>query len=226
MSYLYDVILADPAWPFETYSDKGKGRSPERHYRTMSIEEIANLKVEPLAAENCALFLWSVKWLPLSVYDHVADAWGFRYASRAFTWIKLTRRSGDHHTGNGYYTRSQVETCYLYVRGSMPVSDRGVGELIYAPAREHSEKPQEQYRKIERLYPREDRHYLELFARARRPGWDVWGNEVESDVALEGWLPAGSQPGASRLPAVPPEMALRDPIATNGDSSGEARRGK
>lgn len=188
----YDIILVDPPWPFETYSDKGRSRSPK--YLTMPVEKIAALSVGSLAAENCALFLWGVKWLPLSVYDHVAEAWGFRYATRAFTWVKLAPKSGNHRSGNGYYTRSQVETCYLYIRGSMPVSDRGVAELIYSPLPpEHSRKPEEQYRRIERLYPKEgypDRRYLELFARRTRPGWDVWGNEVESNVELAGWQPA------------------------------------
>jgi N6-adenosine-specific RNA methylase IME4 len=187
----YDIILADPAWPFETYSDKGKSRSPEKYYPTMPIEQIAALRVEPLTADNCALFLWTVKWLPLGVYDYVAGCWGFRYATRAFTWIKLAPRSGNHRAGNGYYTRSQVETCYLYVRGSMPVTDRGVAELIYSPLpKEHSRKPEEQYSRIERLYPVEScPARLELFARRRRAGWDVWGNEVKSDIELAGWLP-------------------------------------
>lgn len=185
----YDVILADCPWPFETYSDKGKGKSPEKYYQTMPISEIAGLKVAPLTADNCALFLWSVKWLPLRVYDFVANSWGFRYGSRALTWIKLSK-SGGHRYGNGYYTRSQVEVCYLYIKGSMPVADRGVPELIYSPLpKEHSRKPEEQYSRIERLYP--NRRYLELFARRTRLGWTSIGNGIDGRDIRESLVELG-----------------------------------
>lgn len=85
--------------------------------------------------------------------------------------------------GMGYYTRSNSEPCLLGVRGKPPKPfDRGILSLIYAPVREHSRKPDEQYGKIERLYPQGP--YLEMFARRPRPGWQVWGNEVESTVEI------------------------------------------
>ena len=64
----------------------------------------------------------------------------------------------------------------------MPVAVKDVQALIYSPVREHSRKPDEQYGKIERLYP--DMNYLELFARRKREGWHSWGNEIESDISL------------------------------------------
>jgi N6-adenosine-specific RNA methylase IME4 len=76
----------------------------------------------------------------------------------------------------GYYTRQQTELCLLATRGKPAVRDRGVRQLIIAPRREHSRKPDEQYERIERLV---DGPYLEMFARQKWPGWDSWGNEVE-----------------------------------------------
>jgi N6-adenosine-specific RNA methylase IME4 len=185
----YDVILADPPWRFQTWSDNGKGRSPERHYPCMSIEDICRLPVEAIAAENCALFLWYTKPLALGTDgiapepQRVIEAWGFRYATMAWTWVKLNPSGMGVHMGTGYYTRGSVEFCALAVRGIMPVAARDEVDVLMAPVREHSRKPDEQYGKIERLYP--NARYVELFARQRRPGWDAWGNEVKSSIALE-----------------------------------------
>lgn len=134
-----------------------------------------------------------------SAVPRVLDAWGFSYRSRAFTWVKTNKlgfitlakllRSGTPREvveyiqkglwfmGNGYYSRANDEVCLLAVRGRMPVSDRGVRSLIVSPIREHSRKPEEQYERIERLYPREIK--IELFARRMRPGWVTLGNEID-----------------------------------------------
>lgn len=75
------------------------------------------------------------------------------------------------------------EPCLLATKGKiLRVEDRGIQSVILSPIQEHSRKPDDQYRKIEALYP--GRKYLELFARRRRPGWDVFGNEVEGSISL------------------------------------------
>lgn len=143
--------------------------------------DILELPVAELAAENCALFLWAT-WPMIFEAPRVMNAWGFTYRTNAFTWIKSKKNGTGFFMGMGYYTRANDEPCLLGVRGRMPVADRGVLGLIYAPVRGHSQKPEEQYEKIERLYP--GMRYIELFARTRRPGWDAWGNEIESDIEL------------------------------------------
>ena len=176
----YGVILADPPWSFKVWDkDTGNGRSAESHYSTMTTDDIKSLA--PPCAANCALFMWGV-WPSLPDAFDVIDAWGFTYKTIAWTWAKLTRSSMGFHTGMGYYTRANTEPCLLAVRGNMPVAVHDVLSLIVSPVREHSRKPDEQYGKIERLYP--DVPKLELFARRPRDGWDVWGNEVESTVEL------------------------------------------
>lgn len=175
----YDIILADPPWRFESWTAAGTGRSAEQHYPTMHYDELAKLHIPRQV--NQALFLWAV-WPMLSEALDLIGAWGFSYRTIAWVWIKAKSSGFGFHTGLGYYTRANTEPCLLAVRGKMPVARHDIQALIYAPVKEHSRKPADQYRKIEALYP--DCSYLELFARQKRDGWDAWGNEVESDIHL------------------------------------------
>jgi len=180
----YSVILADPPW---SYQDIGMDwqpskeqepyyRSVKNHYGVMGIEDICALPIHELADDNCALFLW-ITWPHIFFAQEVMNAWGFRYRALAWVWAKLNPTGMGFHTGMGWYTRGNSEPCLLAIKGSMPPANRDVQSLIVTPVREHSRKPDEQYGKIERLYP--DVSKLELFARQQQPGWDVWGNEVE-----------------------------------------------
>ncbi len=182
MSDKYDVILADPPWHFQNWSGKpGEMRGEKKHggaqshYPTMDIDEICSMKIP--AQKNSVLFLWAC-WPLLPEAMKTIDAWGFKYKTIAWVWVKAKKSGFGFHFGMGYYTRSNTEPCLLATRGKLPSPEnRKIQALIYYPVREHSRKPDDQYRKIESLYP--DRKYLELFARRDRPGWDVWGNEVE-----------------------------------------------
>lgn len=195
---MYDVILADPPWSFKVWNrDTGNGRSAESHYPTMSLDDICGLPIEKLANKNCVLFMWAV-WPSIFDAEKVINAWGFKYKALGFEWWKLNRlwknsvlpmHFNDYKFlerlfffGMGYYTRTNSEPCLLATRGSMPVAAHNERNFIISPVREHSRKPDEQYGKIERLYPNTKK--LELFARHERPGWDSWGNEVEG-ITLE-----------------------------------------
>ena len=178
----YSVIVADPPWQFKVWNrDTGQGRSAEAHYRTMTIADICAMPIPDLAEKNCALFLWCV-WP--SIFDFVPRllaAWGFKYKTCAFMWVKAKKSGMGHFTGMGYYTRANSEPCLLAVRGSMPVVSHSVSQIVYSPVRKHSQKP-DVYDLIERLYPAGKR--LELFARQPWPGWDRWGNEVEGGIDM------------------------------------------
>ncbi len=177
----YGVILADPPFSFRCYSKKGEGRAPQAHYDCMSIEELKCLPVSHLAAENCALFLW----VPVPFLQRgfeLIDAWGFTYSTVGYFWAKIKKTVdpaclsvADFPMGTGYWTRANVEICLLAKKGRPTRLAKDVRELIIAPRREHSRKPDEVYDRIERLV---DGPYIELFARQRWPGWDAWGNEV------------------------------------------------
>jgi N6-adenosine-specific RNA methylase IME4 len=142
----------------------------------MSLEDICRIPISDLAADNCALFLWAV-WPSIFDAKTVIDAWGFTYKTKAWTWIKANKNGMGYFTGMGFYTRANDEPCLLAVKGRMPVAVHDELALIYSPVRRHSQKPDEQYGKIERLYP--GHSYIELFARRPRPVWESVGNGID-----------------------------------------------
>lgn len=171
----YDVILADPPWKFRTYSAKGHGKSPERHYSTMTLDEICAMPVREVTDRNAVLFMWCT-WPTIFQAQRVIEAWGFHYSGLAWEWLKYNPKTGKYAFAGGYGTRKNVEPCLLARRGKMGVQDRSVRDFILAPRREHSRKPDEQYDRIERMFPGTRR--LELFARQQWPGWNAWGNQT------------------------------------------------
>lgn len=177
----YRVIYADPPWTFATYSDRGKGRSAEAHYDTLDLAAIKALPVARWAAPDCVLMLWATDpLLPRAL--EVIQAWGFRYKTVGFVWAKLNKGRGrllfsqaDFFTGMGFWTRANPELCLLATRGKPKRQSGAVRRLLIAPRREHSRKPDEAHERIEQLCPGP---YLEMFARASRPGWDSWGMQA------------------------------------------------
>jgi N6-adenosine-specific RNA methylase IME4 len=113
----YGVILADPPWRFETWSARGRGRSPK--CSTMPIDEIVALPAAELAAPDCALFLWAV-WPTMPAAFRVIEAWGFRFKTCAFCWLKADpdRCPIRPSIGLGYWTRANSEVCLLATRGT------------------------------------------------------------------------------------------------------------
>lgn len=174
---LYKTIYADPPW-----EERGGGkivRGANRHYPLMKLDDILALPVSQLAEPNCHLYLWVTNGFLPSGFK-VMEAWGFRYVT-CITWAK-------DRFGIGQYFRGQTEQLLFGVRGMLPykVSEetgkRMQGTtLITAPRQEHSQKPEEARQMIEKV---SYGPFLELFARHKAPGWDVWGNEVQSDVVM------------------------------------------
>lgn len=178
----YDVILADPPWRYSDNIDNHpKRRTATKHYPTMKLKDICNLPVKNLVNKNCALFLW-VTWPTIQNSFDVISSWGFEYKTIAWVWVKMNKSGFGYFYGTGYYARANTEPCLLAIKGSMPPVAKNVQSLIAAPIMEHSKKPYDQYSKINRLYPNAKK--LELFARRPVDGWDVWGNEVNSNVEL------------------------------------------
>lgn len=181
----YKLIYADPPWQFLTYSDKGRGKAPDKHYGLMSYEDIKSLDVRSIAAGDCVLFLW-VTWWALKEGLDVIERWGFDYSCCGFNWIKQNRKSDSLFMGLGKWTRNNSEVCLIGKRGS-PLKlkkSHKVREVIVSRREEHSKKPEEAYVRLEELFGRVNR--IELFARARRKDWDAWGNEVGFDADLGG----------------------------------------
>lgn len=177
----YKVIYADPPWHYRVWSKKGDGRSAEAHYPTMNLEDIKMLPVAQIADRDAALFLW-VTFPLLQEAWSVMKAWGFTYKSVAFVWIKQNRKSNALFWGMGYWTRANAEICLLATRGHPKRVAKNVHQVIFSHIEEHSKKPDEARRRIEQLMG--DVPRIELFARRTSPGWDVWGNEVQSDISF------------------------------------------
>lgn len=179
----FKFIAADPAWDFASNSKDKPGRNPRRHYECMSLREIAALPVEAHAADNSLLGLWIIgPLLAIGAHIPIMRAWGFQPTAMGFTWIKLNPNSSrnfftqsDVFSGPGFTTRKNAEFVVFGKRGRSVREDAGVNEVIISAVRDHSQKPEEFYERMERYTsgPR-----LELFARQDRPGWTCRGDQV------------------------------------------------
>lgn len=169
----FGVLYVDPPWTYATYSDKGKDRSPD--YETMSLKSLMALPVGELAADDCALLLWAVMPSLPDAFELI-KAWGFAYSTVAFVWVKQNKSDAMPSVGMGYFTRSNAELCLLATKGSPTRLANDVSQVILAPRGQHSEKPEEARKRIERLLPGPR---IELFARKSDvEGWSTWGSEV------------------------------------------------
>lgn len=180
----YKIIYADPPWQYKVYSKKGLGRSAESHYPTMSLEDIQALPVGELADSDCVLFMWTTIPLLKDCFS-VMKAWGFEYKTIAFVWIKLNRKSDSLFWGMGHWTRANAELCMLATKGHPKRKSAGVHQVIISHIEEHSKKPDEARGRIVQLVG--DLPRVELFARQKTGGWDVWGNEVDCDIQIDGY---------------------------------------
>ena len=177
----FGTILADPPWQFQNRTGK---MAPEHkrlsRYGTMTLQEITELPVPLCAAERSHLYLW----IPNALLEEglrVMKAWGFTYKSN-IVWHKIRKDGGSDGRGVGFYFRNVTELILFGVRGkavrTLPPGRRQVN-LLATRKREHSRKPDELYDLIESCSwgPR-----LELFARTRRKGWTIWGNEAPEEL--------------------------------------------
>lgn len=172
----YALLLCDPPWRFQAYSGKGLQKSPDRHYPTMTPNQIAALPVDSIAADDAILALW-VTSPHLEIGMNTIKSWGFSYRSTGFAWVKTTKDGHGFPIGGGFYTRANIELCLIARRGKgLKVLDHGVRQLIVEPRREHSRKPDRVHDDLVSLFG--DVPRIELFAREQFEGWDSWGDST------------------------------------------------
>jgi len=165
--------MADPPWQYNDKAHAGK-RGADYKYPTMNYFQIGYMPVSRITKKNCVLFLWATPPMmkeSLFVLKH----WGFEYKTFAFVWLKKTRL-GKNKIGMGNYTRANAEVVLLGVKGKLSRKDAGIRQIIESIPREHSRKPDEIYKLIEKLFGNVSR--IELFARHKRKGWTSWGNSI------------------------------------------------
>ena len=176
----YKIIYADPPWRYARSKVQG---AAEKHYPTMSIEELCALPVKEIADKDCILFLWAT-FPQLKEALQLIKAWGFTYKSVAFVWLKQNRKSPTWFYGLGFWTRGNAEICLLATKGHPKRQSNKVHQFIISPVEQHSKKPDITREKILALMG--DLPRIELFARQHTPGWDEWGNEIKCDIRFAG----------------------------------------
>lgn len=173
----FSTILADPPWKFDNRTGK---IAPEHkrlfRYGTMTNEDIINLPVQDIAADQSHLYLWVPNAL-VGLGLQVMASWGFKYKTNII-WYKIRKDGGPDRRGVGFYFRNVTEMVLFGVRGKMRTLQPGrtMPNILSTMKREHSRKPDELYSIIEQCSPDP---FIELFARVSRPGWASWGNETD-----------------------------------------------
>lgn len=169
---VFDVIYADPPW---MYAGDQHGKEAQKtvlstHYPSMPIDELCELPVAAMAADDCVLFMWATCPL-LKDALRLLEAWGFEYKAQ-MVWDKV-----KHNVGN--YVSVRHELLLICTKGQPPKVTT-LEDSVYSEERtEHSRKPEHFRAVIESMYPAAKR--IELFRRGDAPdGWSVWGNEAEA----------------------------------------------
>jgi len=169
----YQIIYADPPWEVKKIKRKVRPNQVEFDYPTMKLDKIKQLKVNEIADDNSVCFLWTTQaYLPKS-FEVLSD-WGFKY-QRVITWDK-----GNGLSLFGFHNRSEFLLFGYKGKLEMYPRRKAFPTLVTAKSKflKHSEKPQIFRDWIMPFgWPR-----IELFARQKTKGWDVWGNEVKSDI--------------------------------------------
>lgn len=195
--YKFATVLADPPWQFQNRTGK---MAPEHkrlsRYPTMSLQDIEDLPVESITEDNAHLYLWVPNAL-LAEGMQVMKNWGFTYKTN-IVWYKVRKDGGPDRRGVGFYFRNVTEMILFGVRGKNVRTlqpGRSQGNIIVSQKREHSRKPDEQYKLIEEC---SWGARIELFARGPRDGWFVWGNQSKEYSPT--WDTYSNHSGASAVP--------------------------
>jgi N6-adenosine-specific RNA methylase IME4 len=179
----FSVILADPPWGYQNWSDSKNGAAKSQ-YETMSAEDIGEIPIQNWVAEDCILFLWGT-WPGVKKAIDVMDSWGFEQVT-GFPWIKTVPTKSELHFGIGFWARGVSEYVLIGRRGSPKRTKvdvlgllHGENQTFYAPVGRHSVKPIRLTTWIEKSLPGP---YLELFGRRPRPNWTVLGRALGHEL--------------------------------------------
>ncbi len=181
MEKKYQIIYADPPWLYKCGTNHLSAVSmingkDINHYQAMELEDIKKLNIEKITDDDCLLFLWVTNpFLKFGI--DVMYSWGFNYSTIGFIWHKQKALLGT-------YTMSECEICLIGKKGKVPKprGKRNIRQFLSIKSNRHSKKPEEIRLRIKSMFPKQNK--IELFARQKTAGWDVWGNEVESDISL------------------------------------------
>lgn len=213
----YNIIYCDPPWKFNNKKTGGSMKSgATSKYKTMTVDQMLEIDVPSITAEDCVLFMWWVGSMPLEAIK-LAEGWGFKLKTMTgFNWVKTTESKERNKLldfailacsrflakskyseivfqaleafkqklffGMGFWTRAGSECCLIAVKGKIKPISKSVRSVVISPIGEHSEKPYTIAHQIVKLCG--DLPRLEMFARDKKEGWDLFGNEVESSISI------------------------------------------
>ena len=179
----YDILYMDPPWAYEQCLSSQVGidefgkpvlsySAAQYQYPTLSIEELKTLDVPSICKPDCLLFMWMTGPLIQPAIE-LGNHWGFSFKTFAYVWNKI-------HPCMGNYTMSQCEYVGVFKKGKIPQPRGARNEMQYIEKNrgEHSSKPIEVLRSIERMFP-DPLSRIELFARVKVKSWDAWGHGVQ-----------------------------------------------
>lgn len=182
----YQIIYADPPWEYKQSGSKKNSRGmAKQHYSTMSTAAISAIPVHEIKTDTSVCFLWAT-FPNIGEALKVLEAWGSQYKTAGFVWVKKNRKYGSLFWGMGAYTRANAEVCLLGIskntKAQQLVKSHAVHQIISSAVEAHSRKPKEVRQRIVDLVG--DISRIELFAREKTEGWDVWGNELPNSIEL------------------------------------------
>ena len=178
----YNIIYADPPWK-QTKGGLRKVRpnqGKELDYKTISLDEIKDIlkSFRDRGEENHTMFCWTIDKF-LFEAEQMLKELGYKLHARMI-WDKT---NGVAPAFTVRYSHEYLLYCYHGKFSPVAQEFRGKYTTVFREqATKHSKKPLIAYEMIENLYP--DTNKIELFARNKREGWDVWGNEVENSINL------------------------------------------
>jgi len=178
----YNIVYADPPWKYGCWhKSENVKRNAADHYDVTPTNVLKTYKIP--SADNSVCLMWAT-YPCLKEAIALLEAWGFIYKTVAFTWVKRNKKSDSYFFGLGNYTRANAEIVLLGTKGKgLKRISKSVRQICDARIRNHSQKPCEIRDRIVELFG--DIPRIELFARTKTKGWDVWGNEVDSDIDIK-----------------------------------------
>lgn len=206
--FSFNVIMADPAWSFDNWSEGGNEKNAKAQYECMPTDEIAALPVGHLAGGDCWLWLWATHPM-LGDGLRVMNSWGFKFVTSG-VWVKRGKdtetKKGKLAFGTGYVLRSCSEPFLIGKIGEPRTYSKSIRTVLEAPRRQHSRKPDSAYRTCEQLFGPANR--ADIFARQSRSGWTSWGFETTKfdagdPVSMKRERPATEQPAIEPMTLFP-----------------------
>lgn len=198
---LYSIVYADPPWDYKDQNCNGAVS-----YRTTDAAKLSDLRIGEITEKNAVLLMWvTAPFLP-EAFDLI-KAWGFKYKTCAFTWVKVNKSNHESICGLGRYTRSCCEWVLLATKGKpLPrqsaavrqILEEDAGEVFRLPREGHSVKPAEFRDRIVELFG--DLPRLEMYARKAAEGWDVYGDQAPDSIAIPGDVVKKAPPPKKKTP--------------------------